>query len=564
MCLFDDSYPGVDVYWNNQTNGKTGEANSRYGTLTSWEHEWDAIIPLIDGSNIIEVTAQDPAGKSGSTSITVQNIPDTIPPTVSSTNPRDINDNIPVNIVISAFFSEEMDKSTITTSTFTLSDISKNYVSGTITYGSQMATFTPLSDLSPKSTYFATITNEVKDLGGVALADDYIWSFTTSWSKTPVTGKATDITSTTAHLNGSIQNPEGETTTAWFEYRLTPSYGFSTSPEIFPFSGTYTVSIEISGLQDCTTYYYRIVTENSEGLFYGDEKAFITYVTSQIQILASGLNAPVDIQLDAANVYWVEIYGDAVKKVPINGGQATIVASSEMWGNQASLAIDATHIYWADWKTIWMSELVGGTVTILASGQNDIMFLQVYSTDLYFSSDNGIEKVDLETGIISTLVQAENPLDFNGGFVVDATGIYILNWIEGTIWKSTLDGEQIIILAAGLNKPHSPLLDSGLLFWAENEAISQMSTNGGTITTVISDIAPYQIAKDDTHVYWTDYYGETVNGVDLDSGTVTTIAEMQERPISLTTDANSVYWICGVSIYEPQLGSVKKGPKICN
>lgn len=564
LCKFDDSYPGVDVYWNNITSRITGEAQSRYGTLTYWQHEWGATIPLIDGNNIIRVTAQDPSGKSGTTSITIKNIPDTEPPKVNSTNPVNDSDNIAFDAAISVIFSEEIDASTITTSSFALSDISKNYVSGTVTYGSKMATFKPSRDLSPNTTYIATITDEVKDLAGNAMTKDYSWSFTTNWTKTPITEAAANITDTTAQLNGSIQNPKNETTTAWFEYGVTPEYGFVTSTKIYSLDGTFTVSIDLSGLEKCTTYYFRIVTENSLGIFYGDQRAFSTNIIPQTQILASELNAPGDIQLDTTSIYWVEIYGDVVKKVPIDGGPTTKVASSDMGGNQACLAIDATHIYWSDWSTIWEMEKVGGPVTVLASGLNSISSLRAHSTNLYFRSDSGIEKVDLETHKVTILVPADSSLDFQGGLVVDDTGIYFPDYLEGFIFKTTLNGEQITTLAAGLDQPHGLLLDSGFLYWAERNAIRQMSVTGGTIKTLVSGISPYQIAKDNTHIYWTDYDSGTINKFDLDTGSVATLAEIQEKPSILTIDENSVYWICDGNIYYPPLGSVKKAPKNCN
>ena len=46
-------------------------------------------------------------------------------------------------------------------------------VTGTI------ATFTPLSNLTPSTTYTATITTGVEDLAGTPLAVAEIWSFTT-------------------------------------------------------------------------------------------------------------------------------------------------------------------------------------------------------------------------------------------------------------------------------------------------------------------------------------------------------------------------------------------------
>lgn len=72
---YDDSYPGVDVSWYNQANGSSGYATSKYGTLTYWEHEWHASIPLENGSNLIVINAADPGGIKGTESITIDYLP---------------------------------------------------------------------------------------------------------------------------------------------------------------------------------------------------------------------------------------------------------------------------------------------------------------------------------------------------------------------------------------------------------------------------------------------------------------------------------------------------------
>lgn len=75
LCQFDDSYPGVDVTWHNQSNGATGTATSRYGTLTVWEHLWSANVPVVAGINTITVTAADPSGTSASAFVDVDYMP---------------------------------------------------------------------------------------------------------------------------------------------------------------------------------------------------------------------------------------------------------------------------------------------------------------------------------------------------------------------------------------------------------------------------------------------------------------------------------------------------------
>jgi len=74
-CLignYDNSYPGVDVSWENKSNHTSGTATSRYGTATDWEHVWYAYIPIILGNNDIVITALDPDGNYGSDSVIVE------------------------------------------------------------------------------------------------------------------------------------------------------------------------------------------------------------------------------------------------------------------------------------------------------------------------------------------------------------------------------------------------------------------------------------------------------------------------------------------------------------
>lgn len=77
-CIFgwyDNSYPGVDVFWINQTTNLQGTASSRYGTATDWEHYWYADVPITSGLNQIQVRATDPDGNDATASLSVEYIP---------------------------------------------------------------------------------------------------------------------------------------------------------------------------------------------------------------------------------------------------------------------------------------------------------------------------------------------------------------------------------------------------------------------------------------------------------------------------------------------------------
>ncbi len=106
-------------------------------------------------------------------------------PSVTSSDPVNLATGVALNKVISANFSEAMNASTITTSTFTL-EIGTTPVTGVVNYAGTTATFTPSSNLLSGTTYTATITTGTKNPAGVPLANDYVWTFNTNAPLGPV------------------------------------------------------------------------------------------------------------------------------------------------------------------------------------------------------------------------------------------------------------------------------------------------------------------------------------------------------------------------------------------
>jgi hypothetical protein len=108
----------------------------------------------------------------------------TTAPLVISTDPADTDIGVLLNKVVTATFSTPMDPLTITGTTFTLKQ-GATAVPGAVTYTGSTATFTPTANLSAGLLYTATITTGVKDVPGVPLVEDYIWTFTTISSGAP-------------------------------------------------------------------------------------------------------------------------------------------------------------------------------------------------------------------------------------------------------------------------------------------------------------------------------------------------------------------------------------------
>ena len=103
-------------------------------------------------------------------------------------------------------------------------------------------------------------------------------TFTTSAANAPkvTTGTASGIGAKTATLNGTV-NANGASTTFWFQYGTTSSYGLQTGTHGAG-GGTSDrhVSANLSGLVAGTTYHYRLVAQNSAGTTDGQDQTFTT------------------------------------------------------------------------------------------------------------------------------------------------------------------------------------------------------------------------------------------------------------------------------------------------
>ncbi|HVN24441.1 MAG TPA: FG-GAP-like repeat-containing protein [Syntrophorhabdales bacterium] len=78
---------------------------------------------------------------------------------------------------ITVVFSQDMNSSSINTSTFTVRDSGNNPIAGTVSYQNKRLTFTPSLPF-PDGTYTVTMSTGVRDFGGISLVSPYTWSFT--------------------------------------------------------------------------------------------------------------------------------------------------------------------------------------------------------------------------------------------------------------------------------------------------------------------------------------------------------------------------------------------------
>jgi outer membrane protein assembly factor BamB/N-acetylneuraminic acid mutarotase len=113
--------------------------------------------------------------------------------------------------------------------------------------------------------------------GGAVVGSDR--TFTTLTPIGPpivMTNPATNIGSFSAKLNGSV-DPHGLSTTVYFQYGTTTSYGATTADQTKSGNTYQNVAANISGLAAFSTYHFRIVATNGAGTAYGSDKSFATF-----------------------------------------------------------------------------------------------------------------------------------------------------------------------------------------------------------------------------------------------------------------------------------------------
>ncbi|MEI6076593.1 MAG: choice-of-anchor D domain-containing protein [Verrucomicrobiota bacterium] len=270
-----------------ETNGVSGlqtDTDRLLGSGTQNGSTWTlsnvSTMGLVAGAYTVYAVGVDPAGNTSTqtTSLTITSAIGNQPPTVTTsaatgvtTNATTLNGSLNPNGQSTAAQFEYG----LTTSYGT--SVALN---GTFTGSNNVVVSTNLAGLTPATTYHFRL--DATNAGGLAWGSDQ--SFTTATNFVIITNQppgvttlaASGVATNAATLSGSV-NPNGQSTTAQFEYGLTMSYGTSVA-----LSGTFTgsnsiaVSTNLTGLTAGTTYHFRLAATNANGLTLGNDQSFTT------------------------------------------------------------------------------------------------------------------------------------------------------------------------------------------------------------------------------------------------------------------------------------------------
>ena len=131
-----------------------------------------------------------------------------------------------------------------------------------------------ISSLTASTTYHFRIVG-TNSAGTTMGSDKTFTTFTATGPPVVTTSPATSVTTSSATLHGSL-DPHGLTTSVYFQYGTTTSYGHAIDPQLRTGNTYQSVSTNIPGLSASTTYHFRIVATNTSDTRAGGDRMFTT------------------------------------------------------------------------------------------------------------------------------------------------------------------------------------------------------------------------------------------------------------------------------------------------
>jgi hypothetical protein len=232
-------------------------------------------------------------------------------------------------------------------------------------------------------------------------------------------------------------------------------------------------------------------------------------------VLASGWGGSFGLAADSANVYWAAYAG--LLKVPVGGGTPVTLSAGPLSAS-AAIALSGANVYWAGGgicgPTGCLLEMPksGGAATVLATVEP--LSIATDPTSLYWVTGDSVMRLPLLGGSPTVLASGQT---IWSGMALDSSSVY---WVSTTfpnpdpsdpstvsVLKMPLGGGQPVTLASIQGEPISCVaVDSESVYWS-GRGLMKVPIGGGSVTTLVPSspsegaLVECPIAVDATSVY---------------------------------------------------------------
>jgi len=295
-----------------------------------------------------------------------------------------------------------------------------------------------ISGLNSNTTYYFRIVGENDDDTDYGSVLSFYTGNNDQTNLQVATTTATAIGRTSARLNGYVSGNSNGSGTVWFQWGTNQNLGFETARQN-AYSSSQAFSTPLFGLTSGTTYYFRAVAEDGNGIVYGSIVPFTTLLpSSTVVVTSTGTGKPLmelTITTPFANVapceriqYTVDyrnISGSTLRKTTLN-----VLLPNEVDFTQASTGIfsDSDHSLIQSIGTLLKNDsgqvIVQGKVNCGAK-DNDLL---VATATMVFTTPAGAQ----DDAIAYATTTVTRDANFLAGLALFGTGFFpdtLLGWL---------------------------------------------------------------------------------------------------------------------------------------
>ncbi|MCC6668315.1 MAG: hypothetical protein IT375_31515 [Polyangiaceae bacterium] len=274
-----------------------------------------------------------------------------------------------------------------------------------------------------------------------------------------------------------------------------------------------------------------------------------------VTLFSNAINGPSRLALDATHIYFVDYKGGTVRRMLKDGTAQQVLAT----GTECNrIAVDGTHVYWTEQtpKLVRRAPKGGGAPETLGTGLSSALGLALDATNAYFSdmsATGAVNRAPKAPGSVQAL--ASNvpwPLEIA---ITPAHAYWTTFANNGAVRRVPLAGGATEVVVPNVDNSFGIASDAANVYFTvlgtgankgQVQSVALAATLPATpVVLAVSQGGPRGLAVDATHLFWTNSDTQSVmriakDGSDLQKPTL--IATGGIEPLGIAVDDLAVYW----------------------